>query len=94
MYGKTNCADVNKARHEMFLAKFTNSAGTDLLKTCNGMDLNSLPPCESSLKLHTLRSHYQALVWNKSDERMPAYPSADEYGWMTDEHGRWPYVTC
>ncbi len=47
-----------------------------------------LPPCENTLKQHTLRANFQTAVWRKSLESSPHIPDPTlGHGWKKDENG-------
>ena len=46
----------------------------------NQAEGEKLPPTRSTLKYHILRSHFQAMVWNKIAN--PDLPSPEDYGWV------------
>ncbi|KAK3107392.1 hypothetical protein FSP39_013623 [Pinctada imbricata] len=87
MYGKKD-SEVNKLRYNMFLDKFSCGSGSSPLSTKNGVDLSSLPPCRSSLRLHIKRARYQSLIWNCANIANPSLPDPPGQGWTIDNNGR------
>eukprot|EP00794_Sanderia_malayensis_P001749 gene1749-biopygen1596 len=53
------------------------------------IDISLLPPCQSSLKLHTLRSNVIAKMWKSSDERSVQLPDFTNFGWKTNLEIDW-----
>ena len=47
--------------------------------------LDSLPPTQDSLNLHSMRANYQTLVWKKALEPCHTLPPPEECGWQHDE---------
>lgn len=43
--------------------------------------IEKLPPTQDALRLHTRRSHYQALVWKRALELKPLLPAIADSGW-------------
>ncbi|CAM1318477.1 Uncharacterised protein r2_g2648 [Pycnogonum litorale] len=77
LYAKnTKIVGVNSLRYHMFCAKK------------GQIESGQLPPCEDSLMQHTLRANYQAAIWRRSLENLPAVaaPSAG-HGWELDDGG-------
>ena len=53
------------------------------------IDLSLLPPCQSTLYLHILRSNYVARIWKCSLLSVVEYPSIIENGWMENGETVW-----
>ena len=51
------------------------------LITCNNVDSSLLPSCRDKLKMHKLRTNYQAYNWNHAHESFPENPETDGNGW-------------
>ena len=67
---------VNELRYQMFI--------------CRKGDVQSgqLPPCEDTLRQHTIRANYQAAIWRRSLENNVSIPDpADGYGWIKSHDG-------
>ena len=45
------------------------------------IDISLLPPCQSSLRLHILRSNIIAKIWKSSGERSINLPDLSTFGW-------------
>ena len=65
--------------------------GVPVVDTCNkprvklfciGRTQETLPPTSDAAKFHTMRSHYQASVWNQAHSPYPDLPPVTEMGWM------------
>ena len=47
-----------------------------------------LPPCEDTLKQHTRRANYQAVIWRRSLVNSAETPNPSQgHGWTTSEDG-------
>ena len=71
LYSKnTKITKVNDLRYRVFCAK-------------NGdVESGQLPPCEDTLRQHTLRANYQAAIWRHSLESLPDIPEPSAgHGW-------------
>ena len=64
---------VNEVRHQMFQRKYDNENKI--------VDLSSLPPWKSVLKLHTSRAHFVAKVWKSADDHQLEFPHLPAHGW-------------
>ena len=49
--------------------------------------MSLLPPCQSSLRMHTFRATYQALIWKNARDAEASIPSPNGYGWKEAENG-------
>lgn len=67
--------DVNELRYNLFCAKR------------GEIESSQLPPCKDCLRLHILRSNYQAAIWRHCLVNQPTVPDPKEHGWTTDEEG-------
>ena len=45
------------------------------------IDVKCLPPCCSSLQLHTKRANYQTAVWKGALKQNPQTPNPTGFGW-------------
>ena len=82
---RTKVDTVNELRYQMFRAK----RGV--------IESGQLPPCEDTLKLHTLRANYQSAVWRRSLENTPEVPAPTQgHGWALNEDGKLiiQWMTC
>ena len=71
LYSKyTKITKVNDLRYQVFCAK-------------NGdVESGQLPPCEDTLRQHTLRANYQAAIWRHSLESLSDIPEPSAgHGW-------------
>ena len=53
-----------------------------------GIDMSLLPPCSSSLRRHSQRANYQALIQHNAHVQYPVLPAADRSGWCLDDVGK------
>lgn len=77
LYSKnTKINKVNDLRYQMFCAKK------------GDIESGQLPPCEDTLRQHTLRANYQAAIWRHSLDSSPdtREPSAG-HGWEVNDEG-------
>ena len=72
---------VNDTRYELFHRKYNNQNKI--------VDMSSLPPCESVLKLHIMRANYVACLWKKSKIAMIDLPNVIYHGWQPDGQIQW-----
>ena len=73
LYGKPNLASVNQLWYTMFCTK--------------GNTTDRLPPCHDALRLHAMRSNYQAAVWRHALEPQPDIPPPAGHGWKAADGG-------
>ena len=73
--------DVNYVRHQLFECTYSRE---DKI-----IDLSLLPPCRSSLRLHSLRANAVAKIWNDTDQRTVHLPDLTLHGWNEDFRIRW-----
>ena len=67
MYGVPEIDTCNKARVKLF---------------CIGRTQDTLPPTSDVAKIHIMRSHYQASIWNHAHSPYPDLPPVTEMGWI------------
>ena len=67
IYAVPEVDTCNKARVKLF---------------CIGRAQETLPPTSDAAKCHTMRSHYQASVWNQAHSPYPDLHPATKMGWM------------
>ena len=72
---------VNEARKHLFDRKYLNQKKV--------IDISLLPPCQSALKMHILRSNVVARIWNCAGERMVELPDLTDHGWHSDLTTKW-----
>ena len=72
LYGK-KMQEVNLLRYQLHCAK----AGK--------VEPEGLPPCKSSLQLHTTRANYQAGIWRRAIFPLPEVPLPSGHGWEIAE---------
>ena len=52
------------------------------------VESGQLPPCEDTLRQHTLRANYQAAIWRHSLESLPDIPEPSAgHGWELNTEG-------
>ena len=66
MYGYPKYCDINNLRYELFVKRFELKG--QVLNSYNGIDMNLLPQCRSSLEMHIKRVNYQVYVWLRAHE--------------------------
>ena len=81
--------EIHKLRYDQFMKTFSPKQGM-LLSCYDGVDLSTLPPCRSSLKMHIRRANDQCLIWCKEDQATPDIPPPDGHGWY-QENGKLAY---
>ena len=64
---------VNSVRHQMFQRKYENENKI--------VDLSSIPPCQSVLKLHISRANFVAKIWKSAGENQLELPHLSSHGW-------------
>ena len=57
------------------------------MSTFNGPDTSLLPPCEDALRMHYMRTNYQAMIWKNADTANPEIPAPEGHGWTFDSSG-------
>ena len=73
--------EVNNVRNALFEAKYINQN--------KAIDMSLLPPCQASLRLHTLRSNVVARIWKLSGERQIQMPDLSQHCWTIDNQIKW-----
>ena len=53
------------------------------------VDLATLPPCKSVLKLHILRANAVAKIWKCTDAPIINVPDLKDHGWNSDGEIQW-----
>ena len=71
---------VNYVRHQLFECTYSSK---DKI-----IDLSLLPPCRSSVRLHSLRANAVAKIWNDADQRTVHLPDLTLL-WNEDFRIRW-----
>jgi len=84
LYGKPSYSDVDKLRCDIFKSKYQPKSASKSFKIDDGVDLSLLPPCKSSLLMHTARANYVTRVWRNSHNSHPGIPSPIGFGWNVD----------
>ena len=87
MYGKPTYNNTDQARHDIFKSRYEPKSKKSSFSIHNGIDLSLLPPCSSTLCLHTRRANYQAYIWRNSHNQFVNIPSPVNNGWKLDEAG-------
>lgn len=64
---------VNEVRHQMFQRKYANENKI--------VDLASLPPCQSVLKLHTSRANFVSKLWKSAGDHQLQLPNLPVHSW-------------
>ena len=80
LYGQ-NTKDVNAARSNMFLKKYSS--------TSKVIDLALIPPCRSVLYLHTQRGNYVAKIWKSSNVAWHDISDITDHGWFDNREIDW-----
>ena len=81
MYGDKRAQSVNGLRTKLFWSR--------LRKNGKVVDLSLLPPCSSTLKKHTARSHYIAKIWRLASFPVQCLDSFLNNGWLIDGNIDW-----
>ena len=76
-------SSVNLTRFEIFSKK--HSVENKII------DLSLLPPCQTSLRLHTLRASFISAMWKRSMEPVVELPSVKDNGW--DDLGKIEWIS-
>ena len=72
---------MNDARKHLFDKKYLNQS--------KAIDISFLPPRQSALKLHILRSNVVVGIWNWAGEGMVELPDLTDHGWHSDLTTKW-----
>jgi len=84
MYCKANYTNVNELRYDIFKTRYQPNTSSKHLAVGDRIDLSLLPPCRSSLEMHTLRANYVAYTWKQANVTHPDIPSPLGLGWTSD----------
>ena len=85
MYGKPTFSDIDKVRCAMFQSRYEPKSSQKTFSISNGIDLSLLPPCKSSLRMHSLRANYQCYIWKHSHIALTKIPSPIGSGWKQND---------
>ena len=80
LYGSRS-KDINLVQYNIYTKKYTNENKI--------IDMCSLPPCRSVLKLHSMRANYVAAVWKRSTSPNIEMPLITSSGWFSDGSVMW-----
>lgn len=87
IYGFKNVVEINKARLASFMKTYKIMENNDVFRLPkSNIDGSSLPPCQSELKQHFLRTYYIAKLWGNAFRTVPNELSPQEYGWEEIEN--------
>ena len=53
------------------------------------VDMSTLPPCQSVLRLHCERAHFLAALWKRATISQLQNPDPSHYGWNQDKTIMW-----
>ena len=81
MYGRPSYSDANKLRYDLFSSRYEMKSESKPFTMSQGVDLCLLPPCRSSLIMHSRRANYVAHVWRNSHIAYAKIPSPVDFGW-------------
>lgn len=81
LYGMKKAVDVDAARYKLFKKKYDNEEKT--------VDMSTLPPCQSVLRLHCERAHFLAALWKRATISQLQNPDPSHYGWNQDKTIMW-----
>ena len=81
LYGERRVKEVNEARSTIFWRK--------IKKENKVIDISLLPPCQSSLKKHTVRSNYVARMWRRASMPVMSLDDPQNHGWLPDLKTDW-----
>jgi len=77
---------INESRFKIFEEKQN--------KSKQSTDLSILPPCESTLRLHTNRANHVARIWKCSGTALVDLPLPSQNGWLDDGTIQWITEAC
>lgn len=87
MYGFTKINEVNKARVATFIKTYEVLDNDDVFRLpTKTIDGSAMPPCNSELRQHFLRTCYIAHLWAHAYAKIPSTFSPDDYGWEEKEN--------
>ena len=87
MYGKPTYTNTDKVCHDIFKSRYEPKSKKSFFTIHNGINLSLLPPCTSTLRLHTKRANYQTYIWKHSHIPYVNLPSPVDNGWKLAESG-------
>jgi hypothetical protein len=85
MYVRPNYNDTNVLRYDLFKTRYEPKSSKSVLRFKNGIDMSLLPPCQSSLLMHTKRATLQAFIWRHAHVADVSMPSPVGNGWKESE---------
>ena len=80
LYG-SSAKRVNKVRFYLFNRKYK--------RKNKSIDMSVLPPCSSTLKLHSTRGNFISTIWKGSAMQHIEEPSSTLHGWYSDGNPIW-----
>ena len=72
---------MNEARKDIFWEKFE--------KYGKVIDLSLLPPCQTSLELHSKRASFVARMWRNASNPILSLDHPSNHGWLADMAINW-----
>lgn len=87
MYGFQKINEVNSARIASFMKAYKVTDKEEIFRLPkNNIDESALPPCQSELQQHFLRSTYIAHLWTNAHRRIPSELCPEDSGWNECEN--------
>lgn len=81
IFGRKQQHSVNEARKDIFWEK--------LEKDGKVIDLSLLPPCQTSLELHSKRANFVAKMWRNASNPILSLDDPSNHGWLPDMTINW-----
>ena len=81
LYGSRRAEKVDDLRHQLFQKIYQRKNKI--------IDLSLLPPCQQTLRLHSLRCNFVAKIWKNSDVCTLQEPQITNHGWTVEREIQW-----
>ncbi|XP_023312426.1 uncharacterized protein LOC111692595 [Anoplophora glabripennis] len=75
----------------MFLKAYKTTNDKIFRQKVKSFDASALPPCQSELREHILRTAYIAQIWSNAHLKEPTTLSPLDCGWKVDENAKYDF---
>ncbi|KAJ8944606.1 hypothetical protein NQ318_011462 [Aromia moschata] len=82
---------INECRSAMFLKAYKSTNDKIFRQNVKSFDASALPPCQSELREHLLRTAYISKIWSNAHIKEPSTVSPLDCGWKVDENAKYDF---
>lgn len=91
IYGYKQINKINECRSAMFLKAYKSTNDEMFRQNMKSFDASALPPCQSELREHILRTAYISIIWSNAHIKEPSTLSPLDCGWKVDENAKYDF---